>query len=87
MSDIKYSLTKEQMKKFDEIYQETQKVYPHLVSDNISIERTKTLIAYTILNDDRPIEIEDNKINVKEEPEEEEELEEEEEEEEQEEYQ
>ena len=56
---VSYNLSSAQLAKFNEIFEETKKVYPHLVGDDISIHRTKTLIAHSILSEDK--QLQDNK--------------------------
>ena len=63
MPDINFNFSSEQQEKFNLIYDETKKIHPHLVKDDIMRERTKVLIAYTVINGDKPLiekEIKDN---------------------------
>ena len=53
---VSYNLSISQLSRFNEIYKETKKAYPHLVGDDISVHRTKTLIAHSILTEDELLE-------------------------------
>ena len=53
--NIEFNLTAEQKERFNAIYKETERLYPNLVGDDVSIQRTKTLIAYTLISDDKPL--------------------------------
>lgn len=53
---INYNFTKEQEIKFNLILDDTKKLYPTLIYDDISKERIYTLIAYAVINGDLPIE-------------------------------
>lgn len=53
---INYNFTKEQQIKFNLILDDTKKLYPNLIYDDISKERIYTLIAYAVINGDLPIE-------------------------------
>jgi hypothetical protein len=53
--NIEFNLTSEQKERFNAIYKETERLYPNLVGDDVSIQRTKTLIAYTLISDDKPL--------------------------------
>ena len=55
MPDINFNFLPEQQEKFNLIYDETKKIYPHLIKDDIMRERTKVLIAYTVINGDKPL--------------------------------
>jgi 2',3'-cyclic-nucleotide 2'-phosphodiesterase (5'-nucleotidase family) len=67
-----FNLTPEQEVKFNDIFEETKKLYPHLVADDIGIMRVRVLIAHSILTNDAKIELpEKNEIEVKEQVEEE----------------
>ena len=55
MPDINFNFSPEQQEKFNLIYDETKKIHPHLVKDDIMRERTKVLIAYTVINEDKPL--------------------------------
>lgn len=70
MNSLEFNLSPEQQIKFNEIYEETNKLYPHLCSNDVQKHRIKVLIAYSILTDDKNIceEIDENIINVIEEP-------------------
>ncbi len=56
-TNINFNFTPEQELRFNAIYNETKKLYPHLVSDDLSKERTKVLIAYTVINPDKELPI------------------------------
>ena len=49
MSRVDFKFTPEQQEKFNLIYSETKKIYPHLVVDEISKERIKVLIAHQVI--------------------------------------
>jgi 2',3'-cyclic-nucleotide 2'-phosphodiesterase (5'-nucleotidase family) len=67
-----FNFTPEQEVKFNDIFEETKKLYPHLVADDIGIMRVRVLIAHSILTNDAKIELpEKNEIEVKEQVEEE----------------
>jgi hypothetical protein len=55
MPDINFNFLPEQQEKFNLIYDETKKLHPHLTKDDIMRERTKVLIAYTVINGDKPL--------------------------------
>ena len=50
-----FNLTPEQQEKFNLIFEETKKVHPELIVDEISEQRIKVLIAYTVINGDFPL--------------------------------
>jgi hypothetical protein len=52
MTKINFNFTPEQQEKFTLIYSETKKNYPYLVKDTIMRDKTKSLIACTIINGD-----------------------------------
>lgn len=56
MPNIDFNFTPEQQLNFNAIYKETGILYPHLVKDTVMKEKVKVLIAYTILNNDAPLE-------------------------------
>lgn len=49
MSRVDFKFTPDQQEKFNLIYDETKKIYPHLVVDEISKERIKVLIAHQVI--------------------------------------
>lgn len=49
---VQFNLTPEQQERFNEIYEETKKVHPELVADEVGKQRVKVLIAYTVINGD-----------------------------------
>ena len=57
---INFNFTIEQQAKFDNIYAETQRLYPQLCGDEISLHRTKILIAHSVLTNDAPLTREDS---------------------------
>jgi hypothetical protein len=63
---INFNFTTEQQVKFDEIYAETKRLYPELCGDDISLHRTKVLIAHSVLTNDAPLFKEQNKEQDKE---------------------
>jgi hypothetical protein len=52
MSYIEFNFTLDQQERFNIIYEETKKVYPHLVNDDINKERVKVLIAHNVIYGD-----------------------------------
>ena len=54
-SNINLNFTPEQQEKFNLIYAETKKLYPHLVGDDVSKQRIKVLIAHSVLTNDAPL--------------------------------
>ena len=65
MDSVDFNLNDSQKLKFNEIYDETSKLYPHLCADEFQRHRTKVLIAHSILYDDKKIFGEEND-NIKE---------------------
>ena len=57
MTNINFNFTFEQHEEFNKIYEETSKLYPHLIKDDVMKERVKVLIAYTVINPTNPLEI------------------------------
>ena len=51
---VNFNFTPEQKEKFNIILEETKKVHPDLIVDEISEQRVKVLIAYTVINGDLP---------------------------------
>ena len=49
MSRVDFKFTPDQQEKFNLIYDETKKIHPHLVVDEISKERVKVLIAHQVI--------------------------------------
>lgn len=49
---IDFNFTTEQKARFKDIFHETERLYPELVSDKVMREKTKVLIAYTVINGD-----------------------------------
>ena len=66
MSVVDFKLTTEQQEKFNLILDETKRIHPHLMIDEVSIERIKVLIAYSVINGDLPVNpnYEERKENV-----------------------
>jgi hypothetical protein len=61
---IDFNFTAEQKIRFREIFHETERLYPELVSDKVVRERTKVLIAHTVINGDLPLDdIKEEKAN------------------------
>ena len=52
---INFNFTHEQQERFNLILDETKKLHPNLMVDDISKERIKVLIAYSVINDDKPL--------------------------------
>jgi hypothetical protein len=52
---VNFNFTPEQQERFNLILDETKKLHPHLMVDDISKERIKVLIAYSVINNDTPI--------------------------------
>jgi hypothetical protein len=50
---IQFNFTPEQQERFNLILDETKKLHPHLMVDDISKERIKVLIAYSVINNDK----------------------------------
>jgi hypothetical protein len=50
-----FNFTAIQQERFNVIYAETKKIYPNLVSSEIQKNRVKVLIAHSIINDDKVI--------------------------------
>lgn len=55
MSVVDFKLTTEQQERFNLILDETKRIHPHLMIDEVSIERIKVLIAYSVINGDLPL--------------------------------
>lgn len=54
-SKVDFNFTAEQQEKFNLIYEETKKLYPELVADEVGKQRVKVLIAYTVINGDEAL--------------------------------
>ena len=54
-TNINFNFTPEQQLRFNAIYDETKKLYPQLVGDDLSKERVKVLIAYNVINPDKEL--------------------------------
>ena len=52
---VNFNFTTEQQERFNLILDETKKLHPHLMVDDILKERIKVLIAYSVINKDKPI--------------------------------
>ncbi len=48
---VNFNFTPEQQEKFNIIYNETKNIYPHLMTDDVSKEKIKVIIANHIIND------------------------------------
>ena len=62
---VNFDFNEEQLIKFKQIFQETKRVYPELLEDDVSILRIEALIAHCILTNDaplNPIKKEDNQV-------------------------
>lgn len=71
MDIVDFNLNPEQQEKFNAIYLETSKLYPHLCADEFQRHRTKVLIAHSVITDDKKLSKEENEeIDVIEETEE-----------------
>ena len=57
---VQFNLTPEQQERFNEIYEETKKVHPELVADEVGKQRVKVLIAYTVINGDEALKPKEN---------------------------
>jgi hypothetical protein len=55
INQINFDFDTQQQEKFNEIFEETKRLYPHLVADDVSIQRVKVLIAHSILTNDAPL--------------------------------
>ena len=62
MTSINFNLNKEQQERFNLILSETKRIHPELLIDEISKERVKVLIAYSVINNDDFSKKEDIKI-------------------------
>ena len=51
---INFNFTSEQEEQFNVILNETKRVYPNLMVDDVSIERVKVLIAHSVITGDLP---------------------------------
>ena len=49
MNRVDFKFTPEQQEKFNLIYSEAKKIYPHLVVDEICKERIKVIIAHHVI--------------------------------------
>ena len=58
---IDFNLTPEQQERFNLILDETKRIHPHLMIDEVSKERVKVLIAYSVINGDLPVKPEEKK--------------------------
>jgi hypothetical protein len=63
MTAVDFKFTPEQQDKFNLILDETKRIYPHLMVDDISKERVKVLIAYSVIHGDLPLKKEQDKEN------------------------
>lgn len=50
---INFNFNPEQQKRFNLILDETKRLYPELVVNDINKERIKVLIAHSVINDDK----------------------------------
>ena len=57
---VQFNLTPEQQERFNEIYEETKKIHPELVADEVGKQRVKVLIAYTVINGDEALKPKEN---------------------------
>jgi hypothetical protein len=48
---VNFNFTPEQQEKFNIIYNETKNIHPHLMTDDVSKEKIKVIIANHIIND------------------------------------
>jgi len=48
---VNFNFTPEQQEKFNIIYNQTKNIYPHLMTDDVSKEKIKVIIANHIIND------------------------------------
>jgi hypothetical protein len=55
INQVNFNFNIEQQQKFNEIYEETKRLYPHLVADDVAIQRVKVLIGHCILTNDAPL--------------------------------
>ena len=51
---IDFKFTPEQQERFNLILDETKKIHPELMIDDVSKERVKVLIAYSVIHGDLP---------------------------------
>ena len=52
---VNFNFTPEQQERFNLILDETKKIHPHLMVDDVSKEKIKVLIAYSVINNDKPL--------------------------------
>lgn len=48
---VNFNFTSEQQEMFNIIYNETKNIHPHLITDDVSKEKIKVIIANHIIND------------------------------------
>jgi hypothetical protein len=51
---IDFKFTPDQQERFNLILDETKKIHPDLIIDDVSKERVKVLIAYSVIHGDLP---------------------------------
>jgi len=65
---VDFKFTPEQQEKFNIIYNETKNIYPHLMTDDVSKEKIKVIIAHHVINENKEkenVEIDLDKIEIK----------------------
>ena len=55
LNQVNFGFNDTELARFKEIFEETTKVYPELVADDVSIQRVRVLIAHSILTNDAPL--------------------------------
>ena len=55
VNQVNFGFNDKELVRFKEIFDETTKLYPELVADEVSIQRVRVLIAHSILTDDAPL--------------------------------
>ena len=50
---ISFNFTNEQQERFTLLYEETRKLHPELIDDEIARERTKVILAHYIINEEK----------------------------------
>jgi hypothetical protein len=61
---IDFKFTPEQQERFNLILDETKRIHPELIIDDVSKERVKVLIAYSVIHGDLPFKKEQEKEEV-----------------------
>lgn len=65
---VNFNFTPEQQEKFNIIYNKTKNIYPHLMTDDVSKEKIKVILAHHIINENKEkenVEIDLDRIEIK----------------------